>query len=136
VASPNSLLSSLEDYGQRLIRLATVLVDMHLDVAIQEANYEKRRLIGGFIMLGIAIGLLTMAIALLQVLGILIAHLLGLSWIWATSTVISCDIIIGGIFAAAARMRLSGPLMARTQARLARSVSMLRTGTAPPNDSP
>ncbi len=126
MANANSSLNALEDYAKRLVRVVTLLVDMHMDIAIQEANYEKRRLLGGLVMMTIGVGLFAMGMTLLQVLGILIFHVLGLSWIWATTWVALIDFAIGGIFAAAARARLRGPLMAQTQSRVARSTAILR----------
>lgn len=126
MARVNSSFSALEDYAKRLVRMATLLVDMHMDIAIQEANYEKRRLLGGLVMMSIGIGLFAMGMTLLQVLSVLILHVLGLSWIWATVWVAIVDFAIGGIFAAAARARLRGPLMSQTKSRLARSTAVLR----------
>jgi uncharacterized membrane protein YqjE len=115
----------MDDYFRRLLRLVTVLVDMHMDIAIQEANYEKRRLIGGFVMLGIGIGLFTLGGILLQVLGVFVLHWAGLNWMASLLVVAAVDFLIGGIFAAAASRRLKGPVMVQTQARLARSAAML-----------
>jgi uncharacterized membrane protein YqjE len=120
----------MDDYFRRLLRLVSVLVDMHLDIAIQEANYEKRRLIGGFVMLGIGIGLFTLGGILLQVLGVFVLHWLGLNWMASLLVVAAIDFMVGGIFAAAANRRLQGPLMVQTQARLARSVAMLRQSSS------
>lgn len=128
MADLNALLTSLENYSRRIIRVATVLVDLHMDIAIQEADYERRRLIGGMVMLSIGLGLFAMAAVLMEVLAILVAHVLGLSWIWATTMVATFNVLVGAVFAAAARARLQGPVMAKTQARLARSAAMLRTG--------
>jgi uncharacterized membrane protein YqjE len=72
VANSASVVELMDDYFRRLLRLVSVLVDMHMDIAIQEANYEKRRLIGGFVMLGIGIGLFTLGGILLQVLGVFV----------------------------------------------------------------
>jgi Flp pilus assembly protein protease CpaA len=129
VAKAGTAVGAIEDYFQRVLRVLTLLVDMHMDIAIQEANYERRRLIGGFILLGIGIGLFAMGMTLLQVLGVLAAHRLGLNWMLSTTLVAGVDFIVGGVFAAAARLRLQGPLMVQTQQRLVRSASMLRRGS-------
>ena len=126
MAKSTSGVNTLDDYFRRVLRIVTVLVDTHLDMAIQEANYEKRRLIGGFVMLGIGIGLFSMGSILLQVLGVLFVHWLGLNWMLSTIVVAVIDFVIGGIFAAAASRRLQGPVMVQTQARLARSAAILR----------
>lgn len=126
MANSTSIVNTLDDYFRRVLRIVTVLVDTHLDMAIQEANYEKRRLIGGFVMLGIGIGLFSMGGILLQVLGVLFVHWLGLNWMLSTIVVAAIDFVIGGIFAAAASRRLQGPVMVQTQARIARSAAILR----------
>lgn len=104
----------------------TVLVDTHLDVAVQEANYESRRLISGFILLGIGIGLVTTAVVLGIVASVVFAQSLGLSWLQAIGAVAGVDLLLGLILLTLARLRLSGPLMVQTQARLSRSIALLK----------
>jgi uncharacterized membrane protein YqjE len=116
----------VESYFRRLLRLAAVLVDTHLDVAVQEANYESRRLISGFIMVGIGVGLLTTAIALGIVASVVFAQSLGLSWLEAIAAVAGGDLLLGLVFVTLGRLRLRGPLMTQTQARLSRSVALLK----------
>ncbi|NJL49619.1 MAG: phage holin family protein [Leptolyngbyaceae cyanobacterium SM2_5_2] len=127
MANSNSFSDALSSYMRRFLNILTMLVDMHLDIAIQEANYEKRRLIGGFIMLGIGIGLITMGVLLLQVLGILFVHWLGLGWAGATIIITGTNFLFGVAFLILASSRLRGPVMSQTQARLARSMALLRT---------
>lgn len=132
----STVVELVDDYFRRLLRVVSVLVDMHLDIAIQEANYEKKRLIGGLVMLGIGIGLFTLGGILLQVLGVFVLHWLGLNWMVSILVVAAVDFAIGGIFAAAANRRLKGPMMVQTQARLARSAAMLRQPDSFPRDRP
>lgn len=134
MANSTSAVNLLDDYFRRLLRVVSVLVDMHLDIAIQEANYEKRRLMGGFVMLGIGIGLFTLGGILLQVLGVFVLHWLGLNWMTSILIMAVIDFVIGGIFAAAANRQLKGPMMVQTQARLARSAAMLRQPGSFPSD--
>ncbi|HSM82843.1 MAG TPA: hypothetical protein VLS96_14225, partial [Nodosilinea sp.] len=86
-SSSNSAFDQLEDYLRRLLRLGMVLVDTHLDVAVQEANYESRRLISGFILLGVGVGLVTTAVVLGIVASVVFAQSLGLSWLQAIGAV-------------------------------------------------
>ncbi len=125
-SSSDSAFDQVESYFRRLLRLATVLVDTHLDVAVQEANYESRRLISGFIMVGIGVGLLTTVIALGIVASVVFAQSLGLSWLEAIGAVAGVDLLLGLIFVTLGRLRLRGPLMTQTQARLSRSVALLK----------
>jgi uncharacterized membrane protein YqjE len=126
VANSNPALDQIEDYFRRLLRLVTVLVDTHLDIAVQEASYESRRLIGGFVMLGLGILMLVTAVVLAQVAAVVFAQGLGLSWLQAIGAVAGVNLGLGFVFIAAARLRLRGPLMTQTQARLARSMALLR----------
>lgn len=126
MASSDSAFDQVESYFRRLLRLVTVLVDTHLEVAVQEANYESHRLISGFILLGIGIGLVTTAVVLSIVATVVFAQSLGLSWLQAIAAVAGVDLLLGLIFLTLARLRLSGPLMTQTQARLARSVALLK----------
>jgi uncharacterized membrane protein YqjE len=126
VASPDSALDQIEGYFRRLLRLMTVLVDTHLDVAVQEANYESRRLISGFILLGIGIGLVTTAVVLGIVASVVFAQSLGLSWLQAIGAVAGVDLLLGLILLILGRLRLRGPLMIQTQARLSRSLALLK----------
>ncbi|TVQ07070.1 MAG: phage holin family protein [Leptolyngbya sp. DLM2.Bin27] len=126
MASSTSAWDQLEDYLQRVLRLGTVLVDMHLDIAVQEANYESRRLISGVVMLAIGVGLLTTVAVLAQVAGIVFAQSLGLSLLQAIGAVAGVNLGLGLIFLGWGRQRLRGPLMTQTQARLSRSMALLR----------
>ncbi|MBW4484055.1 MAG: phage holin family protein [Tildeniella torsiva UHER 1998/13D] len=126
MASPDSALDQIEGYFRRLLRLMTVLVDTHLDVAVQEANYESRRLISGFILLGIGIGLVTTAVVLGIVASVVFAQSLGLSWLQAIGAVAGVDLLLGLILLILGRLRLRGPLMIQTQARLSRSLALLK----------
>lgn len=125
-SSSDSTFDQIEVYFRRLLRLMTVLVDTHLDVAVQEVNYESRRLISGFILLGVGIGLLTTAVVLGIVASVVFAQSLGLSWLQAVGAVAGVDLLLGLIFVTLGRLRLSGPLMIQTQARLSRSVALLK----------
>ncbi len=126
MADSNSFSDTLTSYTRRFLNILATLVDMHLDIAIQEANYEKRRLIGGFIMLGIGIGLITTGVILLQILGIVFVHWLGIGWTGSIAIITGINFLLGMAFLVLASMRMRGPMMSQTQARLARSMSLLR----------
>lgn len=121
----NAILSSVSASANRLVRLATVLVDMHLDIAMREAAWEKKRLTSGLILLSVGGGLLAMAGLLLQAIAIWFFESLLHSWIGAIATVTGIDTVIGAIFLMAASRKLRGPYMVQTQARLARTATTL-----------
>ncbi|MFH7245782.1 MAG: phage holin family protein [Spirulina sp.] len=126
MASSESALDRLEAYLRRVLRLFSVLVDLHLDVAVQEATYERQRILGGVILLSLGVGLMAMALVLLQGVAILGLHRLGLDWLEAVATVAAGNGVLGLLLLIGAKFRLSGPVMTQTQARLARSVALLR----------
>ncbi|MBE9159828.1 phage holin family protein [Nodosilinea sp. LEGE 06152] len=126
MTSSTSTWDQLEDYIRRVLRLGSVLVDVHLDVAIQEATYERQRLLGGLVMLAIGVGMLTTAGVLAEVASVAWVQSLGLSWLQAISAVAGGNLVLGLGFLGSARARLSGPVMTQTQARLARSIALLK----------
>ncbi len=126
MASSESALDRLEAYLRRVLRLFSVLVDLHLDVAVQEATYERQRILGGVILLGLGVGLMAMALVLLEGVAILGLHRLGFDWLEAVAAVAAGNGGLGLLLLIGAKFRLSGPIMTQTQARLARSVALLR----------
>lgn len=126
MASAEPALERLETYLRRVLRLFSVLVDLHLDVARQEATYERQRLVGGMILLGLGVGLLITALVLLQGVAILGLHRLGLDWLESVATAAAFNGGLGLLLLILAQARLRGPVMVQTQARLARSVALLR----------
>lgn len=121
----NGLIDTFNDYIQRLWRVASVLIDMHLDIATQEARQERSRIIVGIILLLIGAALLSMTTILLQVLAVWFAYSQGLSWPMAILAVAGGDLLIGLLLMALGAWRLSGPYMIQTQARLARTTALL-----------
>lgn len=128
----SAVLNTLNNYSNRLIRIATVLVDLHLDIAMQEAAWERRRLTSGMILLSIGGGLLAVSGLLLH--GVVL-WLLGTwlnNWLAAIAIVMGGDFFIGSLFLLAAARKLQGPYMVQTQARLARtSASLFQSETNP-----
>ncbi|MEO1069720.1 MAG: phage holin family protein [Cyanobacteria bacterium J06638_6] len=126
MTSSTSTWDHIEDYMRRVLRLGTVLIDTHLDMAMQEASYESRRLIGGVVMVGVGIGLITSAAVLAQVAGILFAQSLGLTLLQAVGAVAAVNLGLGLLFVVVGQLRLRGPVMTQTQARLSRSLALLQ----------
>ncbi|QQE65159.1 hypothetical protein GFS31_18440 [Leptolyngbya sp. BL0902] len=116
----------MEAYLGRIVRLFSVLVDLHLDVAVQEATYERQRLLGGVVLLSLGIGLFSMGLILLQGVAILGLHRLGWDWLESVATVAGVNGGLGILLLIVGQARLRGPVMVQTQARLARSVALLR----------
>jgi hypothetical protein len=121
----DAILGTINGYTNRLIRVATVLVDMHMDIAMREAAWEKRRLTSGFILLAIGGALMTFFGLLCQAIAIVSLQSLTRSWVQAMLIVTGVDFLIGSIFLLAAIRKLRGPYMVQTQARVARTASTL-----------
>jgi uncharacterized membrane protein YqjE len=121
----NGLIDSIGSYSNRLIRVATLLVDMHMDIAMQEAEWEKKRLTSGLVMLSIGGGLMGMSGLLLHAIALVVLQSLVHSWLVALAIATAVDFVIGSIFILAATRKLRGPYMAQTQARLSRTASTL-----------
>lgn len=126
MASSESVLDRLEAYLGRIVRLFSVLVDLHLEVAAQEASYERQRLLGGVVLLSLGIGLFSMALILLQGVAILGLRRLGWDWLESVAAVAGVNGGLGVLLLILGQARLRGPVMVQTQARLARSVALLR----------
>jgi hypothetical protein len=120
----------VQDYTDRLIRLATVLVDVHLDIAMREVAWEKKRLTSGSILLAIGGGLMAMFGLLFQAIAIVWLQSLTGSWLQAMLIVAGLDFLLGSVFLLAAARKLRGPYMVQTQARMARTAATLMQ-TAP-----
>lgn len=130
----NALVDSIGHYSNRLIRVVTVLVDMHLDIAMREAAWEKKRLTSGFVLLAMGGGLLAMSGLFIHGILLWVMQSLMHSWLGALAIVATVDFAIGSIFLLAAARKLRGPYMPQTQARLVRTASTLiqDTTTDPP----
>ncbi|MGB5973034.1 MAG: phage holin family protein, partial [Nodosilinea sp.] len=96
------------------------------DMAVQEASYESRRLISGVVMVGIGIGLITTAAVLAQVAGIVFAQSRGLTLLQAVGAVAGANLTLGLLCVVFGQLRLRGPVMTQTQARLSRSIGLLK----------
>lgn len=121
----SEVLGLFQSYTDRLIRVATVLVDVHLDIAMREAEWEKKRLTSGAIMLAIGGGLMAVFGLLFHAIAILFLQSLTRSWIQAMLIVAGMDFVIGSLFLLAATRKLRGPYMPQTQARVARTTATL-----------
>lgn len=121
----STILDSVGNYSNRLIRVVTVLVDMHMDIAMREAAWEQKRITTGLILGAIGGGLMAMSGLLLHAIALWLVYTLVHSWLGALAIVTAIDIGFGTIFLLAAARRLRGPYMVQTQARLARTAASL-----------
>ncbi len=125
-----TIVDSVSHYSNRLIRVVTVLVDMHMDIAMREAAWEQKRITTGLILGAIGGGLMAMSGVLLHAIALWLVHALVHSWLAALAIITAIDIGFGTILLLAAARRLRGPYMVQTQARLARTAASLMQSDA------
>ncbi len=110
----------------RVAALMTSVMDLHVRIALQEADREKRRLIGGGAFLGAGLTFLLLAAVALHLALLLWLHQgLGLSWLLAALVVAGLDLLLGGVLLRLGGSMLKGPYLPQTTAGLARTTRAL-----------
>ena len=106
----------------RVGALMTSVMDLHVRIALQEVDREKRRLISGALLLSGGLALL-----LLALIGAELALLLwlreaqGLSWIHAALAVAALDLVLAGVFVRVGGQLVKGPYLPQTTAGLSKT---------------
>ena len=106
--------------------LLASLLDVHLRMALQEMSQDRRRLVGGVMLLGMAMGLLATSVLLGS--GALVAWLVrGLGWglVSALLLVGVVDLALAGILLRVANALLQGPYLVKTRAGLAKATRLI-----------
>ena len=112
--------------ASRLSGLLTSVVDLHVRMALQEADKEKRRLITGGVILGAGLSLLMLALVLSQIALILWLHqAFQLSWIAVVLILSAAYLTLSGVFLRIGGGLLSKPLLPETVAGLTRTTRAL-----------
>ncbi|MEY4771739.1 MAG: hypothetical protein RLZZ213_856 [Cyanobacteriota bacterium] len=110
----------------RVGALMTSVMDLHVRIALQEVDREKRRLISGALLLSGGLTLL-----LLSLIGAELALLLwlhaaqGLSWIHAALAVAAVNLVLAGVFVRVGGQLLKGPYLPQTTAGLSKTTRAL-----------
>jgi uncharacterized membrane protein YqjE len=110
----------------RVTALMTSVMDLHVRIALQEADKEKRRLIGAGVFLAMGAGLASMAtIALQLVLLLWLRDHFGLSWIQACLAITAIDAVLATLCLRLGGQMLKGPYLPQTMAGLTRTTRAL-----------
>jgi uncharacterized membrane protein YqjE len=110
----------------RVTALMTSVMDLHVRMALQEADKEKRRLIGAGVFLAMGAGLASMAtIALQLVLVLWLRDHFGLSWIQASLAITAIDAVLATLCLRLGGQMLKGPYLPQTMAGLTRTTRAL-----------
>ena len=106
----------------RVGALLTSVMDLHVRIALQEVDREKRRLISGALLLSGGLALLLLALIGAELALLLGLHQLqGLSWINAALVVAALDLVLAGIFLRVGGHLLKGPYLPETTAGLSKT---------------
>ena len=110
----------------RVGALLTSVMDLHVRIALQEADKEKRRLVGGGVMLGMGLTLMTLALVAAELVLLLwIREAFALSWLQAAAAVAALDVVLAGISLRIGGQMLKGPYLPETTAGLIRTTRAL-----------
>ena len=118
--------------ASRLSGLLTSVVDLHVRMAMQEANKDKRRLITGAVILGGGLSFLLMGVVMSQIaLALWVRQTWRLNWLTVTLILGGIDLALSGVFLRVGGALLKKPLLPETLAGL-RSTTRALTGRRPP----
>lgn len=110
----------------RVTALMGSVMDLHVRIALQEADREKRRLIGGGVFLGMGIGLAAMASVAAEMALLLWARQqFRLDWIQAALLVAVVNGLLATVCLRQGGSMLKGPFLPQTTAGLMRTTRAL-----------
>ena len=110
----------------RVGALMTSVMDLHVRMALQEVDREKRRLISGALFVSGAL-----VLVLLSLIGAELALLLwlhqaqGLTWIAAALVLAAINLVLSGMFLRVGGQLLKGPYLPQTTAGLSKTTRAL-----------
>jgi uncharacterized membrane protein YqjE len=110
----------------RVGALMTSVMDLHVRIALQEVDREKRRLISGALLISGGLALLLLALIGAELALLLWLHqALGWSWIQAALAVAALDLVLAGLFVRVGGQLLKGPYLPQTTAGLTKTTRAL-----------
>ena len=112
--------------SSRLASLVTSVMDLHVRIALQEADREKRRLIVGALLIGTALVLLSGALLVAHGAALLwLVQELQWSWLAAFLIVGAVDLVLAGLLLRLGWQLLNGPYLPQTTAGISRTTRTL-----------
>ncbi|MEB3185055.1 MAG: phage holin family protein [Cyanobacteriota bacterium] len=110
----------------RLGGLLTSVIDLHVRIALQEADREKRRLIGGALLISGGLTLVLLALIAAEVALLFWFHL-GLGWDWIKALLVlgAIDLLVAGLFLRVGGLLVKGPYLPETMAGLTKTTRAL-----------
>ena len=112
--------------ASRVTGLVSSVMDLHVRIALQEADREKRRLIGGAVLL--VGGLVTLLLSLIAAeLALLLWFRLDLGWPWIQASLVlaGVNLLLTGLFLRVGGQMSRGPYLPETLAGLTKTTKAL-----------
>lgn len=110
----------------RLTSLAGSVMDLHVRIALQEADREKRRLIAGVLLLAGGLVVLLLALVAAELALLLVAHLQWRwSWMEAALALAALNLLLSGLFLRLGGRLTRGPYLPETMAGLTKTMRAL-----------
>jgi len=112
--------------ASRVTGLVSSVMDLHVRIALQEADREKRRLIGGAVLL--VGGLVTLLLSLIAAeLALLLWLRLDLGWPWIQASLVlaGINLLLTGLFLRVGGQMSRGPYLPETMAGLTKTTKAL-----------
>jgi uncharacterized membrane protein YqjE len=112
--------------ASRVTGLVSSVMDLHVRIALQEADREKRRLIGGAVLL--VGGLVTLLLSLIAAeLALLLWFRLDLGWTWIQASLVlaGVNLLLTGLFLRVGGQMSRGPYLPETMAGLTKTTKAL-----------
>lgn len=111
----------------RLTSLAGSVMDLHVRIALQEADREKRRVISGLLLISGGLALLTLALVAAEAaLLITVQSRSGLGWAESALVVAALDLVLAGGFLRWGGALLKGPYLPQTLSGLRRTLRAIQ----------
>ena len=110
----------------RVGALLTSVVDLHVRIALQEVDRERRRLISGLLLLAAGLTLVLLALVAAELALLLwLRQGLGWSWLQAVLVLAAGDLALAGLLLRVGGQLLKGPYLPQTTAGLGRTTRAL-----------
>lgn len=112
--------------ASRVTGLVTSVMDLHVRIALQEADREKRRLISGAVLLMGGLATLLLALIAAELALVLWLHLgLGWGWIQAVLALAGLNLLLTGLFLRLGGQMTKGPYLPETMAGITKTTRAL-----------
>lgn len=112
--------------ASRVTGLVTSVMDLHVRIALKEADREKRRLIAGLVLLGGGLATLLLALVAGEVaLAVWLVTLKGWGWIQAALGLVVLNLLVAGVMLRIGGQLTKGPYLPETMAGLTKTTRAL-----------